>query len=76
MTSGIRTVLDVDPRTGQVTYRPGMIPRAGVELEFCPNFLGIRNWYASAYHPGTQALYIPIHPTCVSGVFTELDRRR
>ena len=71
---GDQTVLDVDPRTGQVTYRPGMIPRAGVELEFCPNFLGIRNWYASAYHPGTQALYIPIHPTCVSGVFTELPQ--
>ncbi len=71
---GYQTVLDVDPRTGQVTYRPGMIPRAGVELEFCPNFLGIRNWYASAYHPGTQALYIPIHPTCVSGVFTELPQ--
>ncbi len=71
---GYQNVLDVDPRTGQVTYRPGMIPRAGVELEFCPNFGGIRNWYASAYHPGTQALYIPIHPTCVTGVFTELKQ--
>ncbi len=71
---GYQNVLDVDPRTGQVTYRPGMIPRAGVELEFCPNFRGIRNWYASAYHPGTQALYIPIHPTCVKGVFTELEQ--
>ncbi len=71
---GYQNVLDVDPQTGQVTYRPGMIPRAGVELEFCPNFGGIRNWYASAYHPGTQALYIPIHPTCVTGVFTELPQ--
>ena len=71
---GYQTVLDVDPRTGQTTYRPGMIPRAGVEMGFCPNFLGIRNWYASAYHPGTQALYIPIHPTCVRGTFTELDQ--
>ncbi len=71
---GYQNVLDVDPQTGQVTYRPAMIPRAGVELEFCPNFGGIRNWYASAYHPGTQALYIPIHPTCVTGVFTELEQ--
>ena len=71
---GYQNVLDVDPRTGQVTYRPGMIPRAGVELEFCPNFGGIRNWYASAYHPATRALYIPIHPTCVTGVFTELEQ--
>ena len=71
---GYQTVLDVDQRTGKTTYRPGMIPRAGVEMEFCPNFGGIRNWYASAYHPGTQALYIPIHPTCVTGVFTELPQ--
>jgi alcohol dehydrogenase (cytochrome c) len=71
---GYQNVLDVDPQTGQVTYRPGMIPQAGVELEFCPSFGGIRNWYASAYHPGTQALYIPIHPTCVTGVFTELEQ--
>ena len=71
---GYQNVIDVDPRTGQVTYRPGMIPQAGVELEFCPDFGGIRNWYASAYHPETQALYIPIHPTCVTGVFTELPQ--
>ena len=71
---GYQNVLDVDPQTGQVTYRPGMIPQAGVPLEFCPDLLGIRNWPSSAYHPGTQALYIPIHPTCVSGMFVEIDK--
>ena len=71
---GYQNVLDVDPRTGEVTYRPEMIPQAGVELEFCPDFGGIRNWRATAYHPETQALYIPIHPTCVTGMFTELEK--
>ena len=71
---GYQTLIDVDPRTGQVTYRSGMIPEAGVELEFCPDFLGIRNWPASAYHPETQALYIPIHPSCVRGMFTEIEK--
>ena len=71
---GYQTLIDVDPQTGEVTYRPGMIPQAGVELEFCPDFRGIRNWPASAYHPETQALYIPIHPTCVSGTFTEINK--
>ena len=71
---GYQNVIDVDPRTGQVTYRPGMIPQAGVEIEFCPDLLGVRNWRASAYHPATQALYIPIHPTCVTGMFTELEQ--
>ena len=71
---GYQDVLDVDPDTGTVTYRPEMIPVAGVELSFCPDFGGIRNWRASAYHPETQALYIPIHPTCVRGMFTELEQ--
>ena len=71
---GYQNVLDVDPRTGEVTYRPGMIPVAGVELDFCPDFGGVRNWRASAYHPRTRALYIPIHPTCVRGMFTELEQ--
>ncbi len=71
---GYQNVLDVDPATGAVTYRPDMIPRDGVELEFCPDLLGVRNWRASAYHPETGALYIPIHPTCVTGTFTELPQ--
>ena len=71
---GYQDVLDVDPDTGEVTYRPEMIPVAGEELAFCPDFGGVRNWRASAYHPETQALYIPIHPTCVRGMFTELEQ--
>ena len=71
---GYQDVLDIDQQTGAVTYKPEMIPEAGVEIAFCPDFGGIRNWRASAYHPETQALYIPIHPTCVSGVFTEIER--
>ena len=71
---GYQDVLDLDPRTGRVTYRPEMIPRADEEITFCPNLLGVKNWPASAYHPGTERLYIPIHPSCVTGVFTELDQ--
>ena len=71
---GYQDVLDIDHETGRVTYKPEMIPEAGVEIAFCPDFGGIRNWRASAYHPETQALYIPIHPTCVSGVFTEIEQ--
>ena len=71
---GYQTLVDVDPQTGRATYRPGTIPEDGVELEFCPDFGGIRNWRASAYHPETQALYIPIHPTCVKGTFNAVTR--
>ncbi|MEE8130824.1 MAG: PQQ-binding-like beta-propeller repeat protein [Vicinamibacterales bacterium] len=72
---GYQNLVDVDAETGRVTYRPGMIPEAGETLEFCPDARGIRNWMASAYHPDTHALYIPIHPTCTKGVFSEVERR-
>tara|TARA_Y100000588_G_scaffold258190_2_gene272738 strand:+ start:159 stop:1082 length:924 start_codon:yes stop_codon:yes gene_type:complete len=71
---GYQTLIDVDSETGRATYRPGVIPKPGEALEFCPDFQGIRNWRASAYHPGTGALYIPIHPRCVRGVFSEVAR--
>ena len=71
---GYQTLVDLDTETGAVTYRPGMIPEAGVELEFCPNLRGIRNVMATAYHPDTQLLYIPITPTCTRGVFGEVER--
>ena len=71
---GYQTLVDVDPETGEATYRPEMIPEPGEELEFCPDFQGIRNWRASAYHPGTGLIYIPIHPTCVKGTFSPVAR--
>ena len=71
---GYQTLVDVDQETGKTTYRPGVIPKPGEELEFCPDFQGIRNWRASAYHPGTGALYFPIHPSCVKGTFSEVER--
>src|SRR5436189_2749356 len=48
-----QNVLDVDPRTGKVTYRPGKIPQPGVELEFCPSSSGVQSLRAMAYHPDT-----------------------
>ncbi len=71
---GYQNVVDVDLRTGKVTNRPEKLPEPGVPLDFCPDLLGIRNWRATAYHPETQALYIPIHPTCVTGAFTPLEK--
>ena len=73
--SGIRTSWTSIPATGEVTYRPEMIPvKPASSWTSVPICGGVRNWRASAYHPETEALYIPIHPTCVTGVFTELPQ--
>jgi alcohol dehydrogenase (cytochrome c) len=65
-----QNILDVDPRTGKATYRPNMIPQAGVELEFCPSSSGFKSLRAMAYHPDTQAFYIPLNLHCERGTFS------
>ena len=71
---GYQTILDVDKTSGAVTYRPGMIPQDGVPLEFCPGLGGIRTWRAMAYHPDSEALYIPISLNCQRSVFRKVQQ--
>ena len=66
---GYQTILDVHPETGAITYRPGMMPEEGVELEFCPSIAGFKSWRSMAYHPDTQAFYVPLLVSCERTTF-------
>lgn len=72
---GYQTLIDLDSQTGSVSYRPDMIPQAGVEIEFCPGMFGVRNWPSAAYHPETGALYIPIHPHCTKAIYSAVEQK-
>jgi len=69
-----QNILDVNPQTGKVTYRPGMIPQVGVPLEMCPSTAGFKSWRAMAYSPQTNALYVPMSLTCERAIFGAVDR--
>jgi alcohol dehydrogenase (cytochrome c) len=71
---GYQTLVDVHPATGHVTYHPDKLPRAGVEIEFCPSTSGFKSLRAMAYHPETQAFYIPLNLTCERGTFNDVKR--
>ncbi len=66
---GYQTLVNVDPATGNVVYRPGALPKPGVELEFCPDIQGVRGWHAMSYDPDTRVLVIPIHPACQTATY-------
>jgi alcohol dehydrogenase (cytochrome c) len=66
---GYQTLVDVNASTGRVAYRSSMLPKPGVELEFCPDINGVRGWHAMSYDPVNGALVIPIRPGCQTGVF-------
>ena len=56
----------VDKTTGELTYREDLQDIAiGQRVFACPSLLGGHNWQASAYHPGTGALVIPLHQACM-----------
>jgi len=69
-----QNILDVNPQTGKVTYRPGMIPQVGVQLEMCPSTAGFKSWRAMAFSPQTNALYVPMNLTCERAIFGAVDR--
>jgi alcohol dehydrogenase (cytochrome c) len=74
---GYQTVLSaIDPKTGKVTYRADAIPRSGVEVTFCPTTAGFKSWRAMAFHPDTQAFYIPLELTCEKGLFNDPPAQR
>lgn len=72
---GYQTLIDVDPTTGTVTYRDGMIPVIGEEIHWCPSTAGFKSWRAISYHPGTEAFYIPMNLNCETGTFGPVEQR-
>ncbi len=71
---GYQNIVNVDQKTGKVTYRPGMIPALGQLIDFCPSTAGFKSWRAMAFHPETRAFYVPLLMTCQKGTFTDVAK--
>jgi alcohol dehydrogenase (cytochrome c) len=71
---GYQNLVRVDPTTGKVTYRPGMIPELNQVIDFCPSLAGFKSWRAMAFHPATRAFYIPLQLTCEKGSFVAVNK--
>lgn len=69
---GYQNLMEFNRKTGKITYNPSMIPKLGEPVKQCPSMGGVRNWQASAYHPATKTLYIPIHPGCETAQYGEV----
>lgn len=66
---GYQTLVNLDPVTGRISYRDGMLPRIGQQLDMCPSTSGFKSWRAMAYSPKTQAMYIPLTLNCELATF-------
>lgn len=68
-----QNLVDVDAKTGRVTYRAGMIPTLNKELDFCPGVAGFKSWRSMAYSPETKAFYVPLLLACIRTTFTGVE---
>jgi alcohol dehydrogenase (cytochrome c) len=71
---GYQTLVNIDRTTGKVTYRDNVIPKIDVEVSWCPSTSGFKSWRAMAYHPESQAFYIPLNLNCEKGTFRAVER--
>lgn len=61
-----QNVFDVNHETGAVRYRDDIArARAGDWMDVCPSTAGGHNWPASAYHPGSGLLVVPLSQSCM-----------
>ena len=49
----------VDPKTGRPEYDPQHKPGVGKAADFCPMYLGAKNWQPASFSPKTRLIYIP-----------------
>jgi alcohol dehydrogenase (cytochrome c) len=49
----------VDLKTGRIEYNPEHKPGIGKKADFCPMYLGGKNWQPVAYNPKTRMIYVP-----------------
>ena len=57
---------DIDRKTGRATYRGDILEQKLDQwILSCPSTEGGHNWQAMTYHPGTQALVIPLAQSCM-----------
>ena len=71
---GYQTIVNVNPTSGNITYRDGMIPRIGQQIDMCPSTSGFKSWRAMAYSPQTSAVYVPITLNCELATFGPTER--
>jgi alcohol dehydrogenase (cytochrome c) len=56
----------IDPKTGQVTYRPDIVGQKTNEwIASCPGPEGGHDWQSTSYNPPNDLLIIPLSQSCV-----------
>ena len=72
---GYQNLFNIDPETGQAVYKDGRVQDVGKVVSFCPSTGGFKSLRAMAYHPGTEAFYVPLNLNCETAAFLPVEKR-
>lgn len=72
---GYQTLVDLDARTGKVSYKPGAIPKLGEEFYMCPTTGGFKSLRAMSYAPELGAMIVPLNLYCQTAIFKPMERK-
>jgi alcohol dehydrogenase (cytochrome c) len=71
---GVQNIfLAIDPRTGEKTINPAVLPEANKPKLLCPNSVGARNWTATAINPESAVLFVPLLENCADYTYVPRD---
>ncbi len=63
---GLQTLISsIDPKTGEKTIDPKLLPDRQHTVTVCPHGGGGRNWMPTSYNPQTKILYVAAQETCM-----------
>jgi alcohol dehydrogenase (cytochrome c) len=63
---GLQTLVSaIDPKTGEKTINPTLLPDRQHTVTVCPHGGGGRNWMPTSYNPQTKTLYVAAQETCM-----------
>ena len=73
---GYQNIVDIDPVSGQGILVRERIPQIDGPVDYCPGPGGLKNLWAMAWHPETEAFYVPLTPGCAHLHFRRDARAR
>jgi alcohol dehydrogenase (cytochrome c) len=63
---GLQTLISaIDPKTGEKTIDPKLLPDRNHAVTVCPHGGGGRNWMPTSYNPETKILFVAAQETCM-----------
>jgi alcohol dehydrogenase (cytochrome c) len=63
---GLQTLISaIDPKTGEKTIDPKLLPDRHHVVTVCPHGGGGRNWMPTSYNPQTKILFVAAQETCM-----------